>query len=82
MATEVVARLDINTLEGDTGSAALAANDVGRIRLALGEPIYADRYRSNRATGSAILIDETTNATVGAVLIQGPGDDLFAGYRT
>ncbi len=82
VATEVVSRLDINTLEGDTGSAALATNDVGRIRLALGEPIYADRYRSNRATGSAILIDETTNATVGAVLIQGPGDDLFAGYRT
>ncbi len=81
VATEVVARLDINTLEGDTGSAALASNDVGRIRLALGEPIFADRYRSNRVTGSAILIDETTNATVGAVLIQGPGDDLFAGYR-
>jgi len=81
VATEVVSRLDINTLEGDTGSAALSVNDVGRIHLTLGEPIFADRYRSNRATGSAILIDEATNATVGAVLIQGPGDDLFAGYR-
>ena len=81
VATEIVSRLDINTLEGDTGAAALAANDVGRIRLALGEPIFADRYRSNRATGSAILIDESTNATVGAVLVQGHGDDLFAGYR-
>jgi sulfate adenylyltransferase subunit 1 (EFTu-like GTPase family) len=80
VATEIVSRLDINTLEGDTGAAALAANDVGRIRLALGEPIFADRYRSNRATGSAILIDETTNSTVGAVLVQGQGDDLFAGY--
>jgi bifunctional enzyme CysN/CysC len=80
VATDVVARLDINTLEGDIGAAALAANDVGRIRLTLAEPIFADSYRSNRATGSAILIDETTNATVGAVLIQGPGDDLFADY--
>jgi bifunctional enzyme CysN/CysC len=80
VATEVVARLDINSLSGDTTASALAANDVGRIRLALAEPIFADRYQSNRATGSAILIDETTNATVGAVLVQGPGDDVFAGY--
>jgi sulfate adenylyltransferase subunit 1 (EFTu-like GTPase family) len=80
VATEVVARLDINSLSGDTTASALAANDVGRIRLALAEPIFADRYQSNRATGSAILIDETTNATVGAVLVQGPGDDVFGGY--
>jgi bifunctional enzyme CysN/CysC len=75
LASEVVARLDINTLERDTDAAQLAANDVGRIRLTLAEPIFADRYRSNRATGSAILIDETTNATVGAVLVQGDGED-------
>ena len=81
VATDVVARLDINTLESDTEAAALEANDVGRIRLTLAEPIFADPYRSNRATGSAILIDETTNATVGAVLVQGEGDDHFAGYR-
>jgi bifunctional enzyme CysN/CysC len=81
VATEVVARLDINTLEGDTDATELEANDVGRIRLTLAEPIFPDRYRSNRATGSAILIDESTNATVGAVLIQGEGDDLFADYR-
>jgi bifunctional enzyme CysN/CysC len=81
VATEVVARLDINTLEGDTDATELEVNDVGRIRLTLAEPIFPDRYRSNRATGSAILIDEATNATVGAVLVQGDGDDLFAGYR-
>ena len=81
VATEVVARLDINTLDGATDATELAANDVGRIRLTLAEPIFPDRYRSNRATGSAILIDEATNATVGAVLVQGEGDDLFAGYR-
>ncbi len=74
-AADVVARLDINTLERDTQATELVANDLGRIRLTLAEPIFADRYRSNRATGSAILIDETTNATVGAVLIQGDGED-------
>jgi sulfate adenylyltransferase large subunit len=75
VATEVVARLDINTLERDIAAPWLAANEIGRIRLTLAEPIFADRYRSNRATGSAILIDDTTNATVGAVLVQGAGED-------
>ncbi len=74
VATEVVARLDINTLEHDADATTLVANDVGRVRLTLAEPIFADPYRSNRSTGSAILIDETTNATVGAVLVQGTGE--------
>jgi bifunctional enzyme CysN/CysC len=74
VATEVVARLDINTLERDTTVAELAANEIGWVRLTLTEPIFADPYRSNRATGAAILIDETTNATVGAVLVQGDGE--------
>jgi sulfate adenylyltransferase subunit 1 (EFTu-like GTPase family) len=75
VATDVVARLDINTLERDTAAPWLAANEIGRIRLTLAEPIFADRYQSNRVTGSAILIDDTTNATVGAVLVQGDGED-------
>jgi bifunctional enzyme CysN/CysC len=75
VATEIVARLDINTLERDTAAPWLAANEIGRVRLSLAEPIFADRYRSNRVTGSAILIDDTTNATVGAVLVQGEGED-------
>jgi sulfate adenylyltransferase subunit 1 (EFTu-like GTPase family) len=40
----------------------------------LSEPILADSYRRSRATGSAILIDEVTNETVGAVLVQGAGE--------
>jgi bifunctional enzyme CysN/CysC len=75
VATEVVARLDVNSLERDTDVTTLAANDVGWVRLALSEPIFADRYRSNRSTGAAILIDETTNATVAAVLVQDDRDD-------
>jgi bifunctional enzyme CysN/CysC len=71
VATEIVARLDINTLERDTTAAELATNDIGWVRLTLAEPIFVDRYRANRSTGAAILIDETTNATVAAVLVQG-----------
>lgn len=61
-------RLDINTLALDSSAAALGANDVGRVRLRLTEPIFPDAYRINRATGAAILIDEMTNATVRADL--------------
>jgi bifunctional enzyme CysN/CysC len=34
-------------------------------------PLMVDRYRRNRTTGSFILIDEATNDTVGAGMIQG-----------
>jgi bifunctional enzyme CysN/CysC len=69
--TDVVDRLDVNSLEHDSAAVTLGPNEVGRVRLRLAEPIFADSYRLNRATGSAILIDEATNATVAAVLLGG-----------
>jgi sulfate adenylyltransferase subunit 1 len=49
---------------------ALAMNDIGQARLTLAQPIVADRYVDNHATGSFILIDEATNGTVAAGLIR------------
>ena len=37
-------------------------------------PLFYDDYRRNRATGSFILVDETTNNTVAAGTILGPTD--------
>ena len=76
VAAEIVARVDINSLEADAGATELAMNDVGRVRLVLSEPILADPYRDSRATGSAILIDEATNETVGAILSR-PADERW-----
>lgn len=73
---EIARRLDINAHALDPSAAALGPNDVGRVRPRLPEPIFPDAYRVNRATGAAILIDEGTNATVGAVLVTADGDDL------
>jgi bifunctional enzyme CysN/CysC len=73
VATELVGRLDINTLELDPDAEQLGINDVGRVRLLLSEPIFADFYADSRATGSAILVDEATNETVGAVLVSAEG---------
>ncbi|WP_227815673.1 sulfate adenylyltransferase subunit 1 [Nitrogeniibacter aestuarii] len=61
-------RLDVNTLE--TGDAAtLEMNDIARVSLKLAQPIFADPYQRNRATGAFIIIDESTNNTVGAGMI-------------
>ncbi len=47
----------------------LALNDIGRVHLRTSAPLAFDAYTSNRRTGSFILIDESTNETVGAGLI-------------
>ncbi len=70
---EVSYRLDVNTGGRDAAAGALGKNDVGRVRLRTSTPILYDAYRQNRTTGSFILVDEATNATVAAgMLLQGP----------
>jgi bifunctional enzyme CysN/CysC len=65
-------RLDVNTLHRDEGSDALSLNEIGRVQLRTTQPLFFDEYRRNRTTGSFILIDESTHATVGAGMILGP----------
>jgi sulfate adenylyltransferase subunit 1 len=48
----------------------LTMNDIGRVSLRLGQPVFADPYERNRSTGAFILIDEATNDTVGAGMIR------------
>jgi len=44
----------------------LKLNDIGRIRLALANPLPIDSYREHRATGAFILVDEADGWTLGA----------------
>ncbi len=62
-------RLDINTLHRDETAGDLTLNQVGRITLRTTAPLMYDDYHRSRSTGSFILIDEATNATVGAGMI-------------
>jgi bifunctional enzyme CysN/CysC len=62
-------RLDINTLHRDEAAMELRLNEIGRVRLRTTVPLLADEYRRNRTTGGFIVIDETTNRTVGAGMI-------------
>jgi len=68
MATEIVYRTDIHTLNQEDANE-LGVNEIGRVRFKLAQPIYADAYTDNRATGSFIIIDTFTNITVGAGML-------------
>jgi sulfate adenylyltransferase large subunit len=63
-------RLDVNTLHRDPDATSLGLNEIGRVRLRTTQPLFADTYDRNRTTGSFILVDETTNVTVGAGMIR------------
>jgi small GTP-binding protein len=61
--------VDVHTLERAPAPSELGLNDIGRVRLRTSAPLAFDPYASNRRTGSFILIDETSNETVGAGMI-------------
>ncbi len=63
-------RVDVNTLEHLQGEGGLAMNDIARMTLKLAQPLMVDPYKVNRATGAFIIIDESTNNTVGAGMIE------------
>jgi bifunctional enzyme CysN/CysC len=63
-------RVNVDTLHRDT-AATLGMNEIGRVELTTADPLFIDSYRLNSATGSFILIDPQTNATVAAGMIRG-----------
>jgi bifunctional enzyme CysN/CysC len=62
-------QVDINSLE-HRPARELALNAIGRVTIELARPIPADTYAVNRATGSFVLVDRASNATVAAGMIQ------------
>ena len=66
---DLLYRLDINTLERETDARTLGLNEIGLVRLRTTQPLFIDDYTANRETGSFILVDESTNATVAAGMI-------------
>jgi bifunctional enzyme CysN/CysC len=66
---ELLDRVDVHTLDREGSPAELALNDIGRVRLRTAKPVAFDPYARNRATGGFIVIDESSNETVGAGMI-------------
>ena len=71
--TDLVSLFSITSLTGETDSDLLWLNEIGHVKLRVSAPLAVDDYTSNRVTGSFILIDEGTNATVAAGMIGEPG---------
>ena len=77
-ALQIRHRVNVNTLEWEE-AAQLNMNEIASVELEAHIPLFFDPYAINRATGSFILIDAISNATVGAGMIE---DALPAGQRS
>ncbi|MEP0235293.1 sulfate adenylyltransferase subunit CysN [Roseibium sp.] len=66
--TEIKHKINVNSFEHVAGKQ-LELNEIAFCNLALAAPVAFDPYEANRTTGSFILIDRVTNATVGAGMV-------------
>jgi sulfate adenylyltransferase subunit 1 len=67
---EIEYRLDVNSLEREEGIESVGLNEIVRARIKTASPLAYDLYKELRVNGGLILIDETSNVTVGACMIQ------------
>jgi sulfate adenylyltransferase subunit 1 len=74
-------RINVSTLEPEPETPELAMNDIGEIRLRTSKPLVFDAYATNRLTGSFILIEQGTNATVGAGMLFSPTEVARPEYK-
>ncbi len=74
-------RINISTLDLEPEAPELAMNDIGEIRLKTSSQVVFDGYASNRLTGSFILIEPGTNATVAAGMFHQPSELAQPDYR-
>ena len=78
--TKLESRIDMATFEPEPEPPALAINDIGTVRLKISKPIVYDGYTTNRLTGSFILIEQGTNATVAAGMLSPPTEPVKPEY--
>ena len=72
--TKIIHRVDIQSLQPEQAEQ-LQMNDIATVEVETSSPLFFDSYRQNRTTGSFIVIDPLTNATLGAGMIQAPLSD-------
>ena len=76
----IESRINVATFEPEPEPAELAMNDIGVIRLKAAKPLVFDGYNTNRLTGSFVLIEQGTNATVGAGMLFPPEQTVKPEY--
>jgi sulfate adenylyltransferase subunit 1 len=67
---EIEYKLDVNSLLKEPAPEQAKLNDVIKATIKTASPIPFDSYKKMRVNGGAILIDETSNVTVGACMIE------------
>ena len=70
--TQIENRINFETFDAEPNPAGLALNDIGTIRLKTAKPLLFDGYETNRLTGSFILVEQGSNATVAAGMLFSP----------
>jgi hypothetical protein len=68
-AARIRSRTNVDTFEQES-TATLHMNDIATVEFETASPLFFDLYASNRMTGSFILIDPISNATVAAGMIR------------
>ena len=66
--TDIKHKINVNSFE-HVAAKKLNLNEIAFCNLALSQAVAFDPYEANRSTGSFILIDRMTNATVGAGMV-------------
>jgi bifunctional enzyme CysN/CysC/sulfate adenylyltransferase subunit 1 len=79
--TGIETRTNIHTFEAEPNPSELAMNDIGEVRIKTAKPLIFDGYEKNRLTGACILIEQGTNATVGAVMLNSPTEPIKPEYN-
>ncbi len=67
---EIDYKIDVNTLTQEKAEGGIKLNEVVKVTLRTAQPLVYDSFINNKRTGSAILVDETSNSTVAACIIQ------------
>lgn len=63
-------KINVNTLNREQVEDEIKLNEIVKVTLRTAQPLVYDSFISNKTTGSAILVDETSNSTVAACIIQ------------
>ncbi len=69
MATGIVHKTDLTTLQPVPAETRIGPNDLARISLRLAEPLFVEPYRKNRVLGSLLLIEEGTQIPAAAMMV-------------
>ena len=78
--TGLESRINMGTFEAEPAPPALGMNDIGVIRIKTARPLVFDGYPTNRLTGSFILIEQGSNATVAAGMLHPPTEEAKPEY--